>query len=305
MKNRYLDKIFFSKKGIRLLWGILAVIAFIFVGEILLVDPFGILLSKIGLSEVTGAIAQTWSDALGDSFKRLLRAGVVVISILLVVKYLFKKTTSFIGIDFRSNRYREMLLGIGLGFLVQIVSIVLMILMGWFEFKGFSWQYHSVSFFAPAILFTIIYCIETGIIEEVIFRGFLLNIFKDRYSTTIGVIVSSVMFGVVHFSGFEEEFAWWMSLISSLVTGFIFAQAFLLFRSLWLPFGFHAGWHLAMRVLGSVGLDNHEAIFMITEVKGPPMLVSTKAGGAGLFELIGVIIASLVMLFISKNLQNN
>ncbi len=80
--------------------------------------------------------------------------------------------------------------------------------------------------------------------------------------------------------------------------GFLFAQAFLLFRSLWLPFGLHAGWHLAMRLLGSVGLNSDEAVFMITKVEGPAMLVSTKAGGAGLFELIGVLLVSGILFLI-------
>lgn len=303
MKNYYSDKVFFSKKGIRLIWAILAVITLIVIGEVLFVDPFAKLLSKIGLSEVTGTVAQTWPESIGDSIKRIVRTGIVVISTLLVLKYLLKKPASFIGIDFLNNRYKELLLGIGLGFLVQIVSIALMTSMGWFQLIGFSWNFHSISFFAPAILYTIIFCIETGVIEEVLFRGFLLNIFEYRYSTKIGVIVSSVLFGLIHFSGFDGDFAWWMSIISSLATGFIFAQAFLLFRSLWLPFGLHAGWHLAMRLLGSVGLNSDEAIFMVTKVEGPAMLVSTKAGGAGLFELIGVIIVSLILFLIRRKLS--
>ncbi len=303
MKNRNLNKLFYSHISIRLIWAFLAVMMLIFAGELIFVDSFVKLLPKIGLSEVTGIIAKNWSESLGESLKRIIRSIVVIVSALLVVKYLLKKTPSFIGIDFRKRRLKELLLGIGLGFIVQIVSILLMISMGWFELKAFSWDYHSITFFAPAILFTIFFCIETGIIEEVFFRGFLLNIVAARYSTNIGVIVSSVLFGMLHFAGFGGEFAWWMSIISSLATGFLFAQAFLLFRSLWLPFGIHTGWHLAMRTLGSVGLDSEEAVLMITKVEGPAMLVSTKAGGAGLFELIGVLVVSLIMYLIRKRSQ--
>lgn len=303
MKNYYLDRIFFSKKGIRLIWTILAVVTLVAIGEVLFVDPFTILLSKLGLSEVSGTVAQTWSDSLGDSLKRIFRSGVVVVSTLLVLKFLLKKTALFIGIDYKKNRSIEFLLGIGLGFLVQIVSIILMVSMGWFQLIGFSWNYHSMLFFAPAIIYSISFCMETGVIEEVFFRGFLLNVLENRYSTNIGIIVSSVLFGLIHFSGFNGEFAWWMSIISSLATGFLFAQAFLLFRSLWLPIGLHSGWHLAMRLLGSVGLNSDEAVFMVTKVEGPAMLVSTKVGGAGLFELIGVIVVSLIMFLIRRKFR--
>lgn len=305
MNNKYLTILLFSKKGIRLIWPILGVILLILIGEIIFVDPFGNLISKFGLSEVTGTVPHGWADSIGDSLKRILRSAIVIISLLIVTKYLLKEHSSFIGIDFKKKRYKEILGGIGLGFLVQIVSFILMKSMGWIEIIGFAWNYHQISFFAPAIFFTAIICIETGIIEEAIFRGFLLNIVENRYTLIIAVIVSSGLFGVLHFSGFNEEFAWWMSIISAIASGCLFAQAFLLFRSLWLPFGLHVGWVLAMRLLGTAGLSSDEAIFLVTNVEGPVMLVSTKAGGAGLFELIGVLIVSLIMFLIRKRLMQN
>ena len=50
MKSKLLDGVFFSKNGIRLIWAIIAVITLIVIGEVLFVDPFAKLLSKIGLS---------------------------------------------------------------------------------------------------------------------------------------------------------------------------------------------------------------------------------------------------------------
>ena len=305
MKNLNISTILFSIKGTRLIWSILVVILLIIFGELVVVDSFLKFSPNIGLSEVTGTVAQNWAESIGDSIKRILRSGIVLLSIYLTVKYVVKKPNLYIGFDFKKSRLKELFIGISLGFLVQIISILLMSSMGWFEITDFSWNFNPTSFFAPAILYTIIICIETGITEEASFRGFLLNLIEQRYSKNTGVIISSVIFGLVHFSGFSNQFAWWMSIISSLATGFLFAQAFLLFRNLWLPFGLHAGWHLAMRFLGSVGLNPEESVFLITKVDGPIMLVSTKAGGAGLFELIGVVIAALIMYIIRKKGTKN
>ena len=299
MKNKFFKTLLFSNSDLRIIWAVLVVIVLVVVGEVIIVDPFGKLLSIFGLSEVSSAVAQNWAESLGDSFKRILRSGIVVFAALVVVRYLLNKPYQFIGIDFKKKRIWELVFGIGLGFLVQIISLILMKSMGWFEITGFSWNYNPASFLIPAILYSIVFCIETGLIEEVLFRGFLFNVFEYRYSTFVAVIVSSVVFGVLHFSGFDGEFAWWMSIISSLAAGFIFAQAFLLFRSLWLPFGLHAGWHMAMRMLGTVGLNSDESIFMVTRVNGPILLVSTKAGGAGLFELIGILCVSILMFIIA------
>jgi membrane protease YdiL (CAAX protease family) len=297
--KKYFNIILFSKKGMRLIWPIATVVLLIIIGETIIVDPLSALLSKIGFDEVTGVLpANGWNDSIGDSIKRLLRTAVVVGSALLVLKYLLKKPPSYAGFTFAKGSSLYLLQGIGLGFVIQLISIALMYSFGYFKLVDFSWNIQNISFFGPAILYTIIICVETGFIEETIFRGFLLRIFESRYTTTVGVMVSSIAFGLIHFSGFNEDFPWWMSIISSLVTGLLFAQAFLLYGNLWLPIGLHAGWHFAMRTLGSVGLSFDEAIIMITEVDGPDILVSTRAGGAGFFELAGVVMVSGIMFII-------
>jgi len=293
-----------SKKGIRIIWLLIPVILLITIAEMLVVDPFSKLLGSLGLNEVTGVLPQSWGEAIGDSLKRIARSIFVVLSILFGVKYLLKEKMFQIGIDFRKHRAFELLLGIGLGFLVQIVSIALTSSMGWFEVVGFIWNYHSLEFFLFALIYSAIYSAEAGVIEETFFRGYLFRIYESRYSKIVAVVVTSVLFGLLHFSGFNEKFAWWMSIISSLLTGFMFAQAFLLYRSLWLPFGIHFGWHFAMRSLGSVGLSPDEGIFLVTKVNGPTMLVSTKAGGAGLFEIVGVLVIMAVMFLIQTKHRN-
>jgi len=169
---------------------------------------------------------------------------------------------------------------------------------GFYRVSGFSWQYHSTEFIIVSLLYTLFFCLETGVIEEVIFRGVLLNIFYKKYNLTIGVLISSVLFAILHFSGFNEQFPWWLSILSSLLVALVFVQAYLLFNNLWLPIGMHSGWHLAMRLLGSPGLDSDSAVFLSTQVDGPALLVSTKAGGAGIFELIGLLIVALVLFII-------
>ena len=177
MKNNLLSTLLFSSKGLRIIWSILAVILLIIICELIFVDPLSKLLSTIGLSEVTGAIPQNWQEAMGDSIKRVVRAGFVLLTVVLLTKYLLKKPLSFIGLN---NKYKLIFLGLGLGFIVQIVSIVLMVSMGWFKVEGISWNIHSTSFLILAIIYSIIFCLETGVIEEVFFRGFLLNIFKNN-----------------------------------------------------------------------------------------------------------------------------
>jgi len=125
-----------------------------------------------------------------------------------------------------------------------------------------------------------------------------MNALSDRYSLRIGVIASSVIFGLLHFSGFTGDFPWWMSLASATIGGFLFAQAYLLFNNIWTPLGLHFAWHFAARTLGTPGVGAEQVCFLVTDVDGPALFVVTKRGGASIFELIGIVVCSLIIYLI-------
>ena len=300
MVKKFLKTIFLTGGELRIFWTLISVIVLIILGEYLIVKPFTRLICTFGFSEVTGVIPKDWPSAMGDSIKRITRMLVVFFSIFIVLKYFLKKFLVFIGVNFKKHNLKQIFLGLGLGFIVQIVSLLVMLLFGWITIEGYIWDFNYSQLLVPAIFYSIVYCIETGVIEETFFRGIGFNLIEKRYQTAIAVIVTSILFGIVHFSGFNEEFAWWFSISSSIICGLVFVQSFLLYRNLWLPIAFHAGWHLAMRTLGTVGIQSHESIFLVTKVDGPPMMVSTKAGGAGLSELLGILVVSFILALLKR-----
>lgn len=239
-KSRYLFKnLIFANNiyKVRIIWILLTFFALIFLSEFLIVDPFTYLSKKIGLQEVYGILPNNWAEMLGDSLKRIIRSIGILFSSYLVIKYLAKKKLNFIGLTLDREAIKKFLIGLVLGILIQLISILLMSAFGWYHISGFSWQYHSTEFIIVSLLYTLFFCLETGVIEEVIFRGVLLNIFYKKYNLTIGVLISSVLFAVLHFSGFDEQFPWWLSILSSLLVALVFVQAYLLFDILWLPIG--------------------------------------------------------------------
>jgi membrane protease YdiL (CAAX protease family) len=293
-------KIFYNGLQIRLIWPVVTIILIITLGELLIVDPFGKLLNFLGLSESHISNAQEWSPAIYEFFKRSLRSFVVIIAVLVSVKYLMKKPFSFIGLTLIQGWFSQLLIGVFLGFVVQVSALILMALFGWYSIEGFLWDLSSLSTLLPALLYAFVFSAETGIIEESVFRGFFMNSLVERYNLKTGVIASSIVFGILHFSGFDTEFPWWMSLISAIIAGFIFAQAYLLFNNLWVPLGLHFAWHFAARTLGTPGVNLEEACLLVTNVDGPILFVVTKAGGASIFELVGVGLCSVIMYLIRK-----
>jgi len=270
-------------------------------GELLIVDPFGSLLNWVGFPD-TGT-EHEWGTVIYNILKRSVRTLIVLLAIWIPLRFLMKRQLNYSVFVFRSPWILQLVLGIALGFIVQVTALFLMALFGWYSFEGFIWDYKSLSVLLPALLFAFFYSAETGIIEESIFRGFFMNSLIDRYNLKVGVIVSSIVFGLLHFTGFETGFPWWMSVISAIVAGFIFAQAYLLFGNIWVPLGIHFAVHFSARILGTPGVTPDEATLMVTQVNGPILLVVTRAGGASIFELLGYGVISLLMLVIFKKMK--
>jgi membrane protease YdiL (CAAX protease family) len=113
--------------------------------------------------------------------------------------------------------------------------------------------------------------IVVPLLEELLFRGFVLGVLLRRSSRFVAVILTSALFAMVHFLKFpattlpNEHNYWFAGFIafansfsqfaepSLIVGGFltlfllgcILADARLVTRSLWLPIGLHAGWIFA------------------------------------------------------------
>ncbi|MGI8890282.1 MAG: CPBP family intramembrane glutamic endopeptidase [Chthoniobacterales bacterium] len=127
---------------------------------------------------------------------------------------------------------------------------------------AFLWHKMPTVLFAASVV---------PILEELLFRGFILGVLLRSFPRTAALLLTSALFSIVHFlkapeattpnaavnwtSGFVSiahsfgQFADPLLLAAGFLTlfavGCILADARLLTRSLWLPIGLHAGWIFA------------------------------------------------------------
>jgi membrane protease YdiL (CAAX protease family) len=292
--------VFYRGSEVRWIWPAALLLVLVVLGEILIVDPLGSLLEKLGLVDVGHLVEHEWPSALHDILKRTIRSIVVLIAVWVPVRFLMHRPFKYTGFVFARGWVRQLGLGVAFGFLVQVIPLLSMQALGWYSVEGWLWVYQSVSVVAPALLFSFFISAETAIVEETIFRGFLMNILIRRYNVKTGVIASSVVFGLLHFSGVGNEFPWWMSLASATIAGFVFAQAYLLYATIWVPLGIHFAVHFSAHILGTAGASPSEATLLVTKVEGPVLWVVTKAGGASILELAGYGAVSLLLYLMSK-----
>jgi hypothetical protein len=79
-----------------------------------------------------------------------------------------------------------------------------------------------------------------ALIEELVFRGGVLNGLRRLMPTWAAVACSAAIFGLAHLA---NPHATALSAFSNALGGVMYAHAFLGSRSIWLPFGLHFAWN--------------------------------------------------------------
>jgi len=308
MKNNVLNTIFFSNSNLRWGWIITFYLLIVITTISIIVGPLVFILSLINYTPQPGKPVTGWSSIIGSIITLLAGYSAFIIGTHIAQRLLRKSNLSRLGLSINKKWSYNLVLGIGLGTSIVIVSTFLSWLMGWYQFLGYSWQFRPTDILLPAFILSFIASLQSPILEEVIFRGFIFQTLLDRWGLRIAVFISSILFGLAHLTNVDSNYSWLAAVISTFLAGLMFAQAYLVYKSLWLPVGIHFGWIFSGRLLNDVGIPAEKALLIVSKVEGPSILVNPLGGGAGLFELIGVGLVSLILWKIfklSKKMNNN
>lgn len=100
----------------------------------------------------------------------------------------------------------------------------------------------------------LLYYISVGFFEEIVFRGAILCLLEDKwkdkkYGVLLSVIVSSFMFGSVHFINLLNKHARWQEIIGQVLyttlLGIMFAAIMIRTKNIWLSVILHAAFDIA------------------------------------------------------------
>jgi len=295
MHSKAFKSIFFSIAGLR--WGWLVIFYFLIVVATIavIVGPLVLLLSLIQLPPQPGRPVTGWASIIGSLITLLAGYSAFLFGNHLAQRWLRKSDLRGLGLNIGKGWGRDLILGIGLGAAIGAVSTFLSWVMGWYRFVGFSWQFRPLDILLPALLFSIIASVQAPLLEEVIFRGILFQTLFAKWGWRMAALISSILFGLGHLTSMDSRFSWMAAVISTFLAGLMFAQAYWLHKSLWLPMGIHFGWIFAGRLLSDVGGTADKALLLVSKVDGPSLMVNPSGGGAGLFELIGVGLVALIL----------
>jgi hypothetical protein len=98
--------------------------------------------------------------------------------------------------------------------------------------------------------------VTTPILEELIFRGYLLHAWSRKWGLWMGVLLSSAMFGLIH-----------ADTVPAMLTGVGFAVLYLKTRTLWAPIIAHAAYNAVVSVWGIAELASNGWIYQMPSLE--------------------------------------
>lgn len=140
--------------------------------------------------------------------------------------------------------------------------------------------------------------LATGFVEELIFRGVILNVLSIRWNYIVGVLISSVIFGLLHIVSRNLSF---MSIIQLIIAGTLAGVMFSLIEmtehSIWNSAVVHAIWNLITSAIFSIAISpQNDALYSYVISSKNALLTG---GDFGIESSIIAIICYLVVAFIA------
>ena len=214
--------------------------------------------------------------------------GIIIIT-LLFCKLIQKRKMTSLGFV-KKDMVKEYLIGMGGGFILFSVAVLICVVTGTMKFNGISENFS----FGIFLLYLLGYMVQ-GMSEEALCRGYFMVSMSRRYPVAAGIMANSLIFASLHLfnSGISI-----LAFINLTLFG-VFASLYFLKRgSIWGIAAFHSVWNLVQgNVYGVLvsGTSSDCSVFSTTMVEGKELVNGGTFGLEGGIAVTIVFIAGIIV----------
>jgi len=142
----------------------------------------------------------------------------------------------------KHNALKKYLSGFALGIIMNSVVVGIMVIFGTIEIAKESINITGIDALGIVVLFLFGFIIQ-GASEEILARGWMLQVIGARYKPWLGVLISTIVFAVLHLgnSGVNP-----ISVINLLLVALLLCLFVLDGSSLWFACAWHSSWNWIM-----------------------------------------------------------
>ena len=169
----------------------------------------------------------------------------------LFIKYVDKE--SFIKLGFETkNRLKEFNTGIISGLVIMALGYFILSVSNQIFFVKLNFDFRE-------LLISILLFIIVAVVEEALFRGYILKNLMKSFNKYVALVVSSILFSLAH--GFNPNIDLF-SLFDLFLAGITLGIFYVYTKNLWFPIAFHLSWNLFQALFGFnvSGLETYSII---------------------------------------------
>jgi membrane protease YdiL (CAAX protease family) len=222
----------------------------------------------------------------------------------LFAHYVVKKPLSFFMIK---KPTKEILKWISVGFVLPFSVILIYLIFGKIELLGHAEPLSSskITYFIVA---TISMALLGGIIEEILFRGYMFRILEEKWNTTIAILGPAMLFGPIHLLMIDSFGLVDVILVVIPITlvGVMLGLIVHVTRNIWNVVVIHGIWNFFMigRIIRVSAFESHQfnAIYPLQITSDNILLTGGSFGVESAVPAIAVYLtAILVLLLYTRN----
>lgn len=196
-----------------------------------------------------------------------------IIAILLgtffTLRFIDNKTLKDIGFKMNLGITKDFFIGFIGAFIVIGLIFLIELVFGWINIEGYAWEFRETSKIVRLYYLIIINLMSVAIIEEVFIRGYILQSLEKSKGKIFAIIVSSIVFGLLHTFSAVGTWAIYVVPISHTLAGILFSVLYYTKRNLWIPIVFHFSWNFFLyEFFGLTDQTKSYSIFISTDITG-------------------------------------
>ena len=218
----------------------------------------------------------------------------------LFAHYVIKKPLSFFMIR---KPTKEILKWISVGFVLPLSVILIYLIFGKIELLG-----HADPLSSSKIIYLVVATISMallgGIIEEVLFRGYMFRILEEKWNTTIAILGPAMLFGSIHLLMIDSIDLVNVILVVIPITlvGVMFGLIVHVTRNIWNVVVVHGIWNffLAGRIIRISAFESHQfnAIYQLQITSDNILLTGGSFGVESAVPAIAVYLTAILVLLL-------
>lgn len=215
------------------------------------------------------------------------------------VRFIEKQPLSFIGFV-KDHWLTKYLTGLLIGFAMMSIVVIILLVSGHISLEKNNIQPTGISSL-PFILILLIGWIIQGASEEIVTRGYLMNVLKNKYNVPVALLITSTLFGLLHLGNPGVNA---IAIINIILVGLFFGLCTIKTNNLWLACGIHSAWNFAQgNIFGFEvsGIDTSVGSLIDLNLKGNTLITGGAFGPeAGLAATFVLILSIGIILYLDK-----